>query len=75
MTNNIDGLTATAWVKPDYSSGSPFGYAPEFTVLSKDKSFSLTINNNILSETTAKFSVFDGIKWTKVPFQICGKCL
>jgi len=54
-------LTVTVWVKPDYSAGSP-----EFTVLSKDKSFSLTINNNIQSEKTAKFSVFDGIKWTTV---------
>ena len=57
MTDDIDGLTVTAWVKPDYSSGSP-----EFTVISKDKSFALTINNNIQSENTAKFSVFDGIK-------------
>ena len=61
MTDDIDGLTVTAWVKPDYSSGSP-----EFTVISKDKSFALTINNNIQSENTAKFSVFDGIKWTTV---------
>ena len=57
MTDDIDGLRVTAWVKPDYSSGSP-----EFTVISKDKSFALTINNNIQSENTAKFSVFDGIK-------------
>ncbi|KFM18079.1 Concanavalin A-like lectin/glucanase protein, partial [Marine Group I thaumarchaeote SCGC AAA799-P11] len=61
VTDDVDGLTVTAWVKPDYSSGSA-----EFTVLSKDKSFSLTITNNFLSENTAKFSVFDGIKWTTV---------
>ena len=60
-TNNLNSLTVTAWVKPDYSLGSP-----EFTVLSKDKSFSLTINNNNQQENIAKFSVFDGIKWTTV---------
>ena len=54
-------MTVTAWVNPDYSSGSP-----EFTVVSKDKSFSLTISNDVSSENTAKFSVFDGIKWTAV---------
>jgi len=61
VTNDLDGLTITAWVKPDYSSGSS-----EFTVLSKEKSFSLTINNNIQPEQTAKFSVFNGIKWTTI---------
>ena len=59
--NDLNGLTVTAWVNPDYSSGSP-----EFTVVSKDKSFSLTISNDVSSENTAKFSVFDGIKWTAV---------
>ncbi|KFM20800.1 hemagglutinin-hemolysin-like protein [Marine Group I thaumarchaeote SCGC RSA3] len=61
VTDDVDGLTVTAWVKPDYASGSG-----EFTILSKEKSFSLTITNNFLSENTAKFSVFDGIKWTTV---------
>ncbi|MGY5151392.1 MAG: LamG domain-containing protein, partial [Candidatus Nitrosopumilus sp. bin_6a] len=61
VTDDVDGLTVTAWVKPEFSSGSA-----EFTVVSKDKSFSLTISNNIQSENTAKFSVFDGIKWTSV---------
>jgi len=60
-TDNVSFLTITAWVKPDYSQGSP-----EFTVISKEKSFSLSINNNIHPEKIAKFSVFDGIKWTTV---------
>ncbi len=60
-TDSVSYLTLTAWVKPDYSNGSP-----EFTVISKEKSFSLTINNNIQPEKIAKFSVFDGIKWTTV---------
>ncbi|MEK0370944.1 MAG: LamG-like jellyroll fold domain-containing protein, partial [Nitrosopumilus sp.] len=61
VTNDLDGLTITVWVKPDYSAGSS-----EFTIISKEKSFSLSINNNILPEKTAKFSVFDGIKWTTI---------
>ena len=61
VTNDLNGLTITAWVNPDYSSGS-LG----FTVLSKEKSFSLTIANNIHPKKIAKFSVFDGIKWTTV---------
>jgi len=59
--DNVSYLTVSAWVKPDYSKGSP-----EFTVISKEKSFSLSINNNIQPEKIAKFSVFDGIKWTSV---------
>jgi len=61
VTNDLEGLTVTAWVKPDYSAGSP-----EFTVISKEKSFSLTINNIIQPNYVAKFSVFDSIKWTTV---------
>jgi len=61
VTNDLDGLTVTVWVKPDYSAGSS-----EFTILSKEKSFSLTINNNIQPAKVAKFAVFDGIKWTTV---------
>jgi len=59
-TNNLRSLVIGAWVKPDYSQGSP-----EFTVVSKERSFSLTIDNQISSHV-AKFSIFDGIKWTQV---------
>ncbi|MCH8833449.1 MAG: hypothetical protein IIA81_04060, partial [Thaumarchaeota archaeon] len=61
VTDYLEGLTITAWVKPDYSQGSS-----EFTVVSKEKSFSLSINNNIQPEKIVKFSVFDGIKWTTI---------
>ena len=60
-TNDLTTLTLSMWVKPDYSHGSQ-----EFTVISKEKSFSLSINNKIIPEKIAKFSVFDGIKWTTV---------
>ncbi|KAG0510871.1 MAG: hypothetical protein NPMRD1_670001, partial [Nitrosopumilales archaeon] len=54
-------MAISAWVKPDYSQGSP-----EFTVVSKGKSFVLSINNLIDPQKIAKFSIFDGIKWTTV---------
>jgi len=57
-TNDIKQLTISAWVKPDYSSGSP-----EFTIVSKEKSFSFVINKLISPAKVVKFSIFDGIKW------------
>ncbi|PJC50230.1 MAG: hypothetical protein CO032_05900, partial [Nitrosopumilales archaeon CG_4_9_14_0_2_um_filter_34_16] len=60
-TSDISNISITAWVNPDYSAGSA-----EFTVISKEKSFALTINNNVAPQKIAKFAVFDGIKWHTV---------
>src|SRR5579885_2916531 len=60
-TKEIKNLTISAWVKPDYSQGSPV-----FTVISKEKEFALSINNNIPPYKFAQFSVFDGIRWDTV---------
>jgi len=60
-TDHVTQMTLSTWVKPDYSKGSP-----EFTIFSKEKSFELSINNNISPEKIVKFSVFDGIKWNTV---------
>ena len=60
-TNYLTGLTLSVWIQPDYSQGSS-----EFTVLSKENSFVLSINNRIEPQKVAKFSVFNGIKWTTV---------
>src|SRR3990170_2822597 len=60
-TTYITDMSIAAWVKPDFANGSP-----EFTVVSKGRSFALTINNLIDPRHTASFSVFDGIKWTTV---------
>ena len=60
-TDHVTHMTLSTWVKPDYSDGSP-----EFTILSKEKSFELSINNNISPEKIVKFSVYDGIKWNTV---------
>src|SRR6185312_8165779 len=60
-TQNLSALTLSAWVKPDYSQGSP-----QFTVISKENTFILAVNNNIQPAKKAVFSVFDGIKWNTV---------
>jgi hypothetical protein len=60
-TTYINDMSIAAWVKPNYTKGSP-----EFTVVSKGKSFVLSINNILEPERIAKFAIFDGIKWTAV---------
>ncbi|MGI0076893.1 MAG: LamG-like jellyroll fold domain-containing protein, partial [Nitrosopumilaceae archaeon] len=60
-TTYITDMSIAAWVKPNYTNGSP-----EFTVVSKGKSFVLSINNILEPQHIAKFSIFDGIKWTTV---------
>ncbi|MBI5378109.1 MAG: LamG domain-containing protein, partial [Thaumarchaeota archaeon] len=60
-TNQTSNLAVAAWIKPEYASG-----ASMFTILSKDKSFALTLNNILYPQHIATFSVFDGIKWHQV---------
>jgi hypothetical protein len=60
-TRTLSALTISAWVKPDYSKGSP-----QFTVISKQNQFVLGINNIIPPKKIATFSVFDGIRWDTV---------
>ena len=60
-TSDLKNLSITAWVKPNYDGGSA-----QYTVVSKERSFALTINNNIEPEKVAQFSIFDGIKWHSV---------
>src|SRR3989337_2388611 len=60
-TNSLSNLTITAWVKPYYSNGSS-----EFTIVSKERTFELTINNIIDPQHVAKFSIFDGIQWHSI---------
>src|SRR5579864_3949136 len=60
-TNSVSNLTLSAWVKPNYEKGSA-----DFTVLSKEKAFVLTIHNIIPPNKIAAFSVFDGIMWHTV---------
>ncbi len=61
LMNDVSEFTVSAWVKPDYSSGSS-----EFTIISKENAFKLSINNIITPENIVKFSVFNGFKWTTI---------
>jgi len=61
LMNDVKEFTVSAWVKPDYSSGSS-----EFTVLSKENAFKLSINNVKTPENIVKFSVFNGFQWTTI---------
>src|SRR5574337_575734 len=60
-TNTLDNFTVSAWVKPDYSQGSPV-----FSVITKSGLFALDINNNITPAKAATFSIYDGIHWSTV---------
>ena len=60
-TDQISHFTISAWVQPDYQKGSA-----EYTVLSKDRSFLLAINNYIPPKKVAVFSIYDGIQWHTV---------
>ena len=60
-TDQISHFTLSTWVKPDYQKGSS-----EYTVLSKDRSFLLAINNYIPPKKVAIFSIYDGIQWHTV---------
>ena len=60
-TKSLSHLTLSAWVKPDYTQGSP-----QFTIISAEKQFVLSINNIVPPVKLATFSIFDGIKWDTV---------
>ena len=61
MNDELNKLTISTWINPDYTSGSA-----EFTVVSKENSFVLGINNVIAPERVATFAIFDGVQWTKI---------
>jgi len=59
LNSNLDKLSVLAWIRPNYTDGSP-----EFTIISKENSFALSLNKVISPEKVAKFSVYDGISWS-----------
>ncbi len=61
LNNKTNQITISTWINPDYGSGSA-----EYTVMSKENSFVLSVNNIISPEHVSKFSVFDGISWTEI---------
>ncbi len=61
LNEELNKLTISTWINPDYTSGSA-----EFSVVSKENSFILGINNIYSPEKTSTFAIFDGITWTKI---------
>ena len=61
LNEELNKLTISTWINPDYDSGSA-----EFTVVSKENSFVLGINNVYSPEKVPTFAIFDGITWTKI---------
>ncbi|EGP94726.1 Putative copper-binding protein, plastocyanin/azurin family protein [Nitrosarchaeum koreense MY1] len=61
LNQDLNRLTISTWINPDYSSGSA-----EFAVVSKESSFVLGINNVYAPQKVATFAVFDGVEWTKI---------
>ena len=59
--NYVSEFTISVWVKPDYSKGSS-----EFTIISKENSFKLSISKLTSPEKIAKFTVFDGFSWNTI---------
>jgi hypothetical protein len=60
-TNTLDALTLSAWIMPDFSKS--FG---DYTIIGKENSFQLSVDNLNYPKKSAAFSVFDGITWTTV---------
>lgn len=60
-TNSLKEMTLTAWVKPDFEKS--FG---EYTIVGKERSFNLYVDNLNYPKKSADFSIFDGISWTTV---------
>ncbi|KKK97128.1 hypothetical protein LCGC14_2655850, partial [marine sediment metagenome] len=61
LNKNLDQITVSAWIRPNYTNGSP-----EFAIVSKERSFILSLNKMLTPEKIAKFSIYDGISWHTV---------
>ncbi|AJZ76229.1 LamG-like jellyroll fold domain-containing protein [Candidatus Nitrosotenuis cloacae] len=58
LTNEV---TISAWVEPNYGDLSD-----EYTILSKENSFILSINNVLPPKYVAKLAIYDGMRWTEI---------
>jgi len=60
-TNTLEELTVTAWIEPNFEKS--FG---EYSIVGKERSFNLYVDNLNYPKKTADFSIYDGITWTTV---------
>jgi len=61
LPEELEELTLTVWVTPDYNEGSSV-----MTILSQHNGFSLGINRNIAPQEHVIFGVYDGMEWNYV---------
>ena len=61
LPDEITGLTVSAWVTPDFSSGSKI-----MTIVSQEKGFILGINRSLDPQEHASFAVYDGMEWNSI---------
>ena len=61
IANTTSTLTISAWIKPEFNTGSP-----QYTIVSKEYLFDLHLTNILEPARTAGFSVFDGAQWKTV---------
>ena len=58
-TDTLSAVTVAAWIEPNFEKS--FG---EYSIISKEKSFDLYVDNLNYPTRTANFAIYDGITWT-----------
>ncbi|MFB5597754.1 MAG: LamG-like jellyroll fold domain-containing protein, partial [Nitrosopumilaceae archaeon] len=61
LNEEVNKVTISSWVQPHYEDAST-----KLTIVSKQNSFELSINNIIEPKYVPTFSVFDGIAWNTI---------
>jgi len=62
LNEQIDKLTVSSWIKPDFIGTS----SPQYTVVSKEGSFELFLTNTKIPKHSPGFSIFDGQNWNTI---------
>jgi hypothetical protein len=62
LPEKLYDFSISVWIKPDYKKGAP----SKLSIVSESHAFDLSINNDKIDKNTARFSIFDGIKWHHV---------
>ncbi len=61
LPDELTELTVSAWVTPDFDSGSKI-----MTIVSQDQGFVLGINRSLDPQEHATFAVYDGMEWNSI---------
>ncbi len=61
LPDELTELTVSAWVTPDFDSGSKI-----MTIVSQNQAFVLGINRSLDPQEHANFAVYDGMEWNSI---------